>query len=147
MIEWKTSRKQKSTLKACYDYPLQAVAYAGALNYDDTFNIEVGLKSVKNVNLKMCYSGLWKFLKGGGDRDWDMKCWHGTFESRCACSLLTLCLPKTWEGADWVPAKVMVRLVSPFLPLKKDWNMQWCSQGLPGWASPHPEGQNEEENK
>ena len=32
LIDWKTSRKQKPTLKDCFDYPLQVVAYAGAVN-------------------------------------------------------------------------------------------------------------------
>ncbi|XP_072032487.1 mitochondrial genome maintenance exonuclease 1-like [Amphiura filiformis] len=41
VIEWKTSRKPKSTLKQCYEYPLQVVAYAGALNYDPTFDHQI----------------------------------------------------------------------------------------------------------
>lgn len=51
MIEWKTSRKQKATLKSLYDYPLQAVAYAGALNYDETFNVEVKTKGHQKCQL------------------------------------------------------------------------------------------------
>lgn len=34
LIDWKTSGKLKSSLADCYDYPLQAVAYAGAVNHD-----------------------------------------------------------------------------------------------------------------
>ncbi|XP_071963224.1 mitochondrial genome maintenance exonuclease 1-like [Antedon mediterranea] len=33
VIEWKTSRKRKSSLKQTYDYPLQTAAYAGAINF------------------------------------------------------------------------------------------------------------------
>ena len=41
LIDWKTSKKPKSTLADCYDYPLQAVAYAGAINQDPTMNLKV----------------------------------------------------------------------------------------------------------
>ena len=34
MIDWKTSRKKKSALADCYDYPLQLVAYSGAINHN-----------------------------------------------------------------------------------------------------------------
>ena len=32
VIEWKTSQNPRPTLESCYDAPLQAVAYAGAIN-------------------------------------------------------------------------------------------------------------------
>lgn len=41
LIDWKTARRLKPTLADCYDYPLQAVAYAGAVNQDPTLNIKV----------------------------------------------------------------------------------------------------------
>lgn len=41
LIDWKTSNKPKPTLADCYDYPLQAVAYAGAVNCDPTINLKV----------------------------------------------------------------------------------------------------------
>ena len=34
MIDWKTSAKKKRTIEECYDYPLQLVAYAGAVNHN-----------------------------------------------------------------------------------------------------------------
>ena len=42
LIDWKTSNKPKPTLADCYDYPLQAVAYAGAVNQDPRLNLKVG---------------------------------------------------------------------------------------------------------
>lgn len=41
LIDWKTSKKPKSSLADCYDYPLQAVAYAGAINHDPRINLKV----------------------------------------------------------------------------------------------------------
>ena len=41
LIDWKTSSKPKPTLADCYDYPLQAVAYAGAVNQDPHMNLKV----------------------------------------------------------------------------------------------------------
>ncbi len=41
LIDWKTSNKPKSSLADCYDYPLQAVAYAGAINQDPHLNLKV----------------------------------------------------------------------------------------------------------
>ena len=41
VIDWKTSTKPKPHLKDLHDYPLQAVAYAGAINNDTTFNFKV----------------------------------------------------------------------------------------------------------
>jgi len=42
ITDWKTSSKQKPTMNDLYDEPIQAAAYAGALNYDrDVNNIQV----------------------------------------------------------------------------------------------------------
>lgn len=41
LIDWKTSGKLKSSLADCYDYPLQAVAYAGAINQDPRIDEKV----------------------------------------------------------------------------------------------------------
>ena len=41
LIDWKTSNKPKASLEDCYDYPLQAVAYAGAINHDPNFDFKV----------------------------------------------------------------------------------------------------------
>lgn len=41
LIDWKTSGKLKSSLADCYDYPLQAVAYAGAINQDPKIDHKV----------------------------------------------------------------------------------------------------------
>ena len=41
IIDWKTSRKSKSKLKECYSYPVQVVAYAGAVNFDLNYPFQV----------------------------------------------------------------------------------------------------------
>ncbi|KAI8505655.1 mitochondrial DNA repair [Branchiostoma belcheri] len=41
LVDWKTSKRLKPTLKQCYDIPLQATAYMGALNYDDNYSFQV----------------------------------------------------------------------------------------------------------
>ena len=41
IIDWKTSKKKKSHLVDCGDYPLQVVAYAGAVNSDSIFGFQV----------------------------------------------------------------------------------------------------------
>ena len=41
LIDWKTSTRLKPSLADCYDYPLQAVAYAGAINQDPNINLKV----------------------------------------------------------------------------------------------------------
>ncbi|CAG2104810.1 unnamed protein product [Medioppia subpectinata] len=50
IFEWKTSEKQKPTLKDIYDNPLQAVAYMGALNYAPD-----NCQSIKEVVLVYAY--------------------------------------------------------------------------------------------
>lgn len=37
MLEWKTSEKEKSSLQATFDAPLQLCAYMGALNIDPRY--------------------------------------------------------------------------------------------------------------
>lgn len=41
LIDWKTSTRLKPSLADCYDYPLQAVAYAGAINQDPNIDLKV----------------------------------------------------------------------------------------------------------
>ncbi|XP_076031308.1 uncharacterized protein LOC143019512 [Oratosquilla oratoria] len=56
LIEWKTSGKQKLTLKQTYDDPLQVVAYMGALNFDGNYVLP---RKVDNALLVVAYdSGL-----------------------------------------------------------------------------------------
>ena len=45
LIDWKTSGKLKSSLADCYDYPLQVVAYAGAVNHDPRRDYKASLCS------------------------------------------------------------------------------------------------------
>ena len=41
VIDWKTSSKQKPSMNELYDEPIQAAAYAGALNYDRNLDLQV----------------------------------------------------------------------------------------------------------
>eukprot|EP00118_Oscarella_pearsei_P007034 m.33190 g.33190 ORF g.33190 m.33190 type:complete len:280 (+) comp31769_c0_seq2:37-876(+) len=41
LIEWKTSDRLRPTLAQCYDFPLQAAAYAGAVNEDTAYPFKV----------------------------------------------------------------------------------------------------------
>lgn len=41
VIEWKTSTKPRPQIKDLYDYPLQIVAYAGAINNDVRYSFKV----------------------------------------------------------------------------------------------------------
>ena len=41
VIDWKTSKRRKSSLRFTYDNPLQLAAYAGALNFDTRYDLKV----------------------------------------------------------------------------------------------------------
>ena len=41
LIDWKTSGKPRPSLSDCYEYPLQAAAYAGAINDDPRYSFKV----------------------------------------------------------------------------------------------------------
>ena len=68
IIEWKTSERKKPYLEDCGDYPIQVVAYAGAVNSDNLFGFSIkrGLivvaykdgspADVHGMNLEICRS-------------------------------------------------------------------------------------------
>ena len=41
LIDWKTSKKDKLTLAATFDAPIQIAAYAGALNHDARYPYQI----------------------------------------------------------------------------------------------------------
>ena len=41
LIDWKTSKRRKTTLRSCYDYPVQLAAYAAAVNADPGYDFAV----------------------------------------------------------------------------------------------------------
>ena len=43
LIEWKTSDRARPTLAHCFDFPIQAAAYAGAVNVDANYPFKVSL--------------------------------------------------------------------------------------------------------
>ena len=43
VIDWKTSHKQRPKLKDIHDYPLQTIAYAGAINDDKNYPFNVSI--------------------------------------------------------------------------------------------------------
>ena len=50
LIDWKTSKKQKASLRYTYDNPLQVAAYLGAYNADPKY------KDMKTVCYILIYS-------------------------------------------------------------------------------------------
>lgn len=54
VIDWKTSSKPKPTLRDTYDYPLQMVAYIGALNQSN-YLVERGIPQVNTAALVVAY--------------------------------------------------------------------------------------------
>ncbi|XP_061164308.1 mitochondrial genome maintenance exonuclease 1-like [Saccostrea echinata] len=54
VIDWKTSSKPKPTLRDTYDYPLQMVAYLGALNQSD-YLVERAIPQVTSAALVVMY--------------------------------------------------------------------------------------------
>jgi len=51
LIDWKTSQKPKKQLKDLYDYPEQAVAYAGAINSDKNYPFNVSVSACMCLHL------------------------------------------------------------------------------------------------
>ena len=51
VIDWKTSLKPKPSLADCYDFPLQAAAYAGAVNQDPHYPIKVVITGRKGKEI------------------------------------------------------------------------------------------------
>ena len=56
LIDWKTSRKPRKQLKDLFDYPEQAVAYAGAINSDKNYPFNVSMWGVCMSNHCTVYS-------------------------------------------------------------------------------------------
>lgn len=44
VIEWKKSSRDKSSLNATYDAPVQLAAYIGAVNNDVSYDFKVNIK-------------------------------------------------------------------------------------------------------
>ena len=59
LVEWKTSKKLKTTLASLYDYPLQVAAYMGAVHADKIYNTQVGCSQPSPRGTKsMIYTAL-----------------------------------------------------------------------------------------
>ena len=41
LIEWKTSKRRKATLDSTFDNPLQIVAYMGAVDFAEEYDVKV----------------------------------------------------------------------------------------------------------
>ena len=54
LVDWKSSSRPRPTLDDCYDFPLQAVAYAGAVNRDNHYPFKVHVHSVFFGLLRHC---------------------------------------------------------------------------------------------
>jgi len=48
VIEWKKSSRDKSSLQATYDAPIQLAAYMGAVNNDDSYDFKVSYYLLQN---------------------------------------------------------------------------------------------------
>lgn len=51
VIEWKKSSRDKSTLQATYDAPIQLAAYMGAVNNDISYDFNVSKTQFLKINL------------------------------------------------------------------------------------------------
>lgn len=80
VIDWKTSLKPRPTLKDIHDYPLQSIAYAGAINDDNNypFNVSILASLHNRMTTHVVISELYSvFILGfqiwesfGGDNWW-----------------------------------------------------------------------------
>ena len=46
LIEWKTSSRPRGTLDSTYDNPLQVVAYMGAVDFAEEYNVKVRISGI-----------------------------------------------------------------------------------------------------
>jgi len=62
VIDWKTSKKNKPTLKDTFDNPLQVAAYIGAINNSDNSDLltskGVSLLRIEKIHLTIHYREL-----------------------------------------------------------------------------------------
>lgn len=55
LVDWKTSSKPRPLISDLYDYPLQAVAYAGAVNEDPQYPFKVSV-TIACVTISLWYT-------------------------------------------------------------------------------------------